>query len=230
MSERTTLISVTTVKERTCSSSIGRVFLATLGAVLFSLFLAQNAGLVRCPLDDVPAAKKAELRKLWNFEAQAHEANLALWARERDEHEAEARDWAHEREEWVRQRAEWERERMEEERHRLEVKRRSQGVYWTEPAGDHHCHSYGTRTYTAYLRDIPQDLNWLEVCDNMPPVVIHGRELSKPDKCERNVSAAWRRVNVTEDAEGGAHRVEERLRACGTSTSTNRTASLTGTA
>ncbi|KAI0335638.1 hypothetical protein GY45DRAFT_816711 [Cubamyces sp. BRFM 1775] len=185
-------------KKRTAScvsSPIGRVFLAAFGAVLFALFLAQNAGLARCPLNDVPAAEKAELRKLWNREAEVHAANLAMWAHERAEHEAETRDWTHEREEWAMQRAEWARERAEEERHRLEVRRRSQGVYWTEPAGDHRCHSWGTRTYTAYLKDVPGDLNWLEVCDNMPPVVIHGRELSKPDKCERNgrgeIQGAW---------------------------------------
>ncbi|KAH9899697.1 hypothetical protein C8Q73DRAFT_638856 [Cubamyces lactineus] len=193
VSEHTTLIALP-VKKRTGSSFVGRA-LAGLGAVLVALFLAQNAGLVRCPLNDVPAAEKAELRRLWNLEAQAHEADFALWAHQRDEHEAEARAWALEREEWVRQRAEWETERAEEERHRLEVMRRSQGVYWTEPAGDHRCHSYGTRTYTAYLRGIPEGLNWLEVCDNMPPVVVHGRELSKPDKCERNgrgeVEGVW---------------------------------------
>ncbi|KAI9000850.1 hypothetical protein BD414DRAFT_472918 [Trametes punicea] len=153
---------------------------------MFAVFLAQNFGLVRCPLNDMSAAEKAELRRQWRREVAAHQVEVDIWARERSEHAAETREWNNEREAFAREREEWQRQREEEERHRLEVKRRSQGVHWTEPSADAHCHSYGTRTYTAYLRDIPGDLNWLEVCDNMPPVVIHGRELSKPDKCERN--------------------------------------------
>ncbi|KAI0775946.1 hypothetical protein BD413DRAFT_602474 [Trametes elegans] len=93
------------------------------------------------------------------------------WARERDAHRAEL--------------AEWQREREEVAAHRREVVRRSQGVYWTEPHADAHCHAWGTRAHYAQLRDVPTDLNWLEVCDNMPPVNIHGHNLSKPDRCER---------------------------------------------
>ncbi|KAL1940033.1 hypothetical protein VTO73DRAFT_9368 [Trametes versicolor] len=227
--------------------------------ILFALFIVQNAGLVRCPLNDAPAAEKEAIRRQWGRERNAHQAELAQWGREREEHTGELRAWederaAHraehkhwlseraeeeeawrrkrdawrkqqeqdrreeetrrqaireafqaERESWRRQReaeqqqrqvardefqAEregWRRQREEEERHRLEVVRRSQGVYWTEPRGDEHCHSFGTRAYSSYLKDIPGDLNWLEVCNNMPPVVIHGREMSSsPHKCERD--------------------------------------------
>lgn len=221
-------------------------------AIFVILFLAQNAGLVRCPLNDVPAAEKAALRRQWGTEWEAHQTESARWTRERREHTAELRVWEHERvvhreerEGWLAQRKNdeetwrqqqevardafegehreeeaerqaardawkeegeaeerkrqevrdaFERERADEERHRLEVVRRSQGVYWTEPHGDWRCHAYGTRIYTSYLRDIPGDMNWLEVCDNMPPVVIHGREVSKPSKCERNVSRPHRRI------------------------------------
>lgn len=231
--------------------------------ILVALFLAQNAGLVRCPLNDVSAAEKAELRRQWGVERETHRTESAQWIRERREHTAELRVWEHERvvhreerEDWLAQRKKdeeswrrqqgatrreeerrqqaardaferdrreeenqrqaardawkeegeaeerkrqelrdaFERERADEERHRLEVVRRSQGVYWTEPHEDWRCHAYGTRIYTSYLRDIPGDMNWLEVCDNMPPVVIHGREVSKPSKCERNVSRPRPRI------------------------------------
>lgn len=145
----------------------------SLAVIVLALFLAQNLGLVRCPLDDVPAEEKAKLRRQWK-------RDLTKWTRERDRYVAEQRTWEQER---ATRRA----EREEEEKHRLEVVRRSQGVYWTEPRAER-CHSYGIRVYSANLRDIPGDLNWLEVCENMPPVTIHGREISKPSKCEWNVS------------------------------------------
>lgn len=273
--------------------------------ILFALFIAQNAGLVRCPLNDAPAAEKEAIRRQWGRERNAHQAELAQWGREREEHTGELRAWEDERaahrtehKHWLSERAEeeeawhrkrdawrkqqeqerweeekrrqaireafrlereeeerqrqtardefqaeregwrrqreaeehqrqaarnefqaeregwrrqreaeehqrqaardefqteregWRRQREEEERHRLEVVRQSQGVYWTEPRGDEHCHSFGTRAYSSYLKDIPGDLNWLEVCNNMPPVVIHGREMgSSPHKCERDVSS-----------------------------------------
>ncbi|OJT15469.1 hypothetical protein TRAPUB_7340 [Trametes pubescens] len=293
--ERTSLTTGVDKPRRISVYSLYGVF-----AILLALFVAQNAGIVRCPLNDVPAAEKAELRRQWGLERESHRTESAQWTRERREHIAELRVWEHERimhreerEDWVRQRArdqeawrkeqdaarqeeerrqqaardafererqeeerqrqaardawkdecegeerkrqevrdEWkeegeaeerkrqevrdawkeegeaeerkrqevrdafERERADEERHRLEVVRRSQGVYWTEPHEDWRCHAYGTRIYTSYLRDIPDDLNWREVCDNMPPVVIHGREVSKPSKCERDnkgeVTGVW---------------------------------------
>ncbi|KAI0638545.1 hypothetical protein C8Q77DRAFT_1091643 [Trametes polyzona] len=195
--------------------------LCILGLFL-ALFFAQNTGLVRCPINDVPASEKALLRREWAREKEAHRLDLGQWARERKEHVAELRVWGREREiqladqeqlrraferereGWQAERDEeernrqvardafegevegWRKQREDEERHRLEVVRRSQGVYWTEPHGESNCHTFGTRAYHAYLKDIPADVNWLEVCDNMPPVVIHGREMSKPFKCERN--------------------------------------------
>ncbi|CDO76564.1 hypothetical protein BN946_scf184982.g23 [Trametes cinnabarina] len=177
---------------RTQASAIGkpwslwfrmRVFI---GAIIFAMFIAQNLGLLRCPLNDVPAAEKARLRALWRTESDEHARDVDTWARERTEYEAERRAHEAERRAHEAEREQWAVEREKEELHRLEVLRRSQGVYWTEPSGDAHCHAYGTRTYVAYLRDIPGDLNWREVCEYMPPVVIHGRALAKPDKCERN--------------------------------------------
>ncbi|KAI0650391.1 hypothetical protein C8Q79DRAFT_943463 [Trametes meyenii] len=220
--------------------------LSSLGGILF----AQNASLVRCPLNEIPAAEKAELRRQWTTERKAHQVELKTWAGEHENHARERDQWKHEqdvhqseRENWGKvrrdgerrrevERKEFERERErwkqqqeadglswrkrqearrleeqtmrdafeaeqvvwrrrqeEEAKHRLEVIRGGQGVYWTELHGDIRCHSYGTRTYTAYLRDLPSDLNWLEVCGSMPPVTIHGRELSKPFKFERTGDA-----------------------------------------
>ncbi|KAL1943032.1 hypothetical protein VTO73DRAFT_4703 [Trametes versicolor] len=162
---------LTTRKDKPRTTGKFKVFYVSLAVIVLALFLAQNLGLVRCPLDDVPAEEKAKLRRQWK-------RDLTKWTRERDRYVAEQRTWEQER---ATRRA----EREEEEKHRLEVVRRSQGVYWTEPRAER-CHSYGTRIYSANLRDIPGDLNWLEVCENMPPVTIHGREISKPSKCEWN--------------------------------------------
>ncbi|KAI0832596.1 hypothetical protein BC628DRAFT_1414880 [Trametes gibbosa] len=157
-----------------------------IGAILLVMFLAQNVGLMRCPLNDVSAQQKAALRRQWAqekaewaAEQDAHRADVDTWTRERAEHAEELAGWQRDLEDWARRRA-------EEEAHRLELERRSQGVYWTEPLGDPNCHAYGTRTYYSWLRDLPGDLNWREVCFNMPPVVVHGRTFTTPDKCERN--------------------------------------------
>lgn len=136
------------------------------------------------------------------------------WSRQRQEAERQQRQA---REAFEQENQGWVKQREQEERHRLEVVRRSQGVYWTEPHGDTHCHSYGTRTYMSYLKDIPGDLNWLEVCNDMPPVVIHGRELKKTFKCERNVgrsSMLWRNVILTPaiGQQRGCRRMVHRLR------------------
>ncbi|KAI0375812.1 hypothetical protein BV20DRAFT_18204 [Pilatotrama ljubarskyi] len=166
----------------------GRTLLATIGTVLLALFVAQNAGMVRCPLNDVPAAEKAELRHKWSLERAAHQEEHQTWGKERAEHAAFLAAWEQERDAHSKELEEWAQQREEEARHRLELTRRSQGVYWTEPYGDAHCHSYGTRTYYAYLRDVPADLNWREVCYNMPPVSVHGRNLTDLSKfkCELN--------------------------------------------
>ncbi|KAH9850754.1 hypothetical protein C2E23DRAFT_834057 [Lenzites betulinus] len=191
------------------------LLLKCIAGILVAVFIAQNAGLVRCPLNDISAEDKAEFRRQWSeekarlrrewnrewaahrtevadarrawaAEQEAHRIEAAAWTRERAEHVDEVAGWQRDRDEHGRELEDWARQRAEEEAHRTEVKRRSQGVYWTEPLGDAHCHAYGTRTYYSWLRDLPHDLNWLEVCYNMPPVSVHGRTYTAPDKCERN--------------------------------------------
>ncbi|KAI0832606.1 hypothetical protein BC628DRAFT_1347478 [Trametes gibbosa] len=238
------------------------VLVRCLGAILLVVLLAQNAGLVRCPLNDVSADEKAasrrewaeekaafrrewaeekaglrrewegewaahraeigdarrrwaaeraahlaeveqvrnrwaaerdahrdeveDARRRWGVEQEAHRAEVGTWTRERAEHVDEVAGWQRDRDGHARELEDWARQRAEEAAHRLELERRSQGVYWTEPLGDPNCHAYGTRTYYSWLRDLPGDLNWREVCFNMPPVVVHGRTFTTPDKCERN--------------------------------------------
>ncbi|KAL1944323.1 hypothetical protein VTO73DRAFT_3508 [Trametes versicolor] len=155
------------------------LFLWGIGAIAIVLFLSQNAGLVRCPLNDVPAAEKAALRREWRVES-------ATWAQSRAEFAEEAAAYERASAAHRAELEDWRAQREEEARHRLEVQRRSEGVWWTEPRGEARCRAYGTRAYSAYLRDVPAGLNWLEVCYAMPPVVIHGRNVSQPDVCELN--------------------------------------------
>ncbi|OJT13299.1 hypothetical protein TRAPUB_10065 [Trametes pubescens] len=165
-----------------------RLLLWGTGTIALVLLICQNAGLVRCPLNDnVSAADKTALRQQWKEEWQKHQTELETWKREHAEYEKEAAGWERGREEHKKELEDWQRQREEEARHRLELQRRSQGVYWTEPHGDPHCRAYGTRAYYAYLKDVPGDLSWREVCYNMPPVPISGgRNLTEPDTCERN--------------------------------------------
>ncbi|KAI0722797.1 hypothetical protein C8Q76DRAFT_720350 [Earliella scabrosa] len=172
---------------------IRRILTATLGCLLLVLFLAQNLGLVTCPMDNVSAAEKRALRRQWKAEKTAHDANVRGWNQERAFHEKEVRGWEQQRAEWREEERQWEERRRDEERHRKEIERRRQGVWWTEPVGDAGCVAYGTRAYRARLMDIPQNLNWREVCEDMP-VTIHERAIDAPDKCEklkRKVWATW---------------------------------------
>lgn len=149
----------------------------------------------------------------WEQERSNHSRELCLWDAEREgrvrdreswkkEVEAERQEWwrkaTAERQNWERVRnaeraqhanelAEWERQRGEEERHRKEVMRRRQGVWWSDPWKNGGCYEAGKRSYSAHLYDIPGDLNWLEVCMDMPKK-IEGRIFDRPEKCERRVS------------------------------------------
>ncbi|OJT03282.1 hypothetical protein TRAPUB_6150 [Trametes pubescens] len=185
--------------ERLRENTMLRILYMSLSVIFIAIFLAQNLGLVRCPLNDVSAAEKTELRRKWQRETAEwvrerveHAAEVYIWEQERIEHAIDQTTWVQERSKHAADERTWEQERTtrraereEEERHRLEVVRRSQGVYWTEPHAER-CHSYGTRFYSANLKDIPGDLNWLEVCESMPPVVIHGQNFGKPSNCDRD--------------------------------------------
>lgn len=166
---------------------IRRILTATLGCLLLVLFLAQNLGLVTCPMDNVSAAEKRALRRQWKADKIAHDADVRGWNQERAFHEKEVRGWEQQRAEWREEERQWEERRRDEERHRKEIERRRQGVWWTEPVGDAGCVAYGTRAYRARLMDIPQNLNWREVCEDMP-VTIHESAIDAPDKCEKLVS------------------------------------------
>lgn len=44
----------------------------TFGIILVAMFIAQNAGLIRCPLNDVSSKEKARLREAWKIEQAQH--------------------------------------------------------------------------------------------------------------------------------------------------------------
>lgn len=63
----------------------------------------------------------------------------------------------------------------------------SSGLYWDELQGNIHCIAYGTRRYTARLRNVPFWANRTRACLETP-AQINGVILTSPDECEVNVS------------------------------------------
>ncbi|RPD66993.1 hypothetical protein L226DRAFT_529388 [Lentinus tigrinus ALCF2SS1-7] len=184
--------------------------------VLVVLFMVQTLGYIPTMVDDISASEKREIHWQWQRERYDHrievarrKAQLAKLEQERWEasrnfeeqrkaYEQEREQWEHDRQEerkrWANEKQQWERERQEEERHRKEVERRRQGVHWNGPWKNRGCDGYGVQSYSANLLDIPGDLNWREVCEDMP-IQIEGRWYDKPDKCEahdhQHVWATW---------------------------------------
>ncbi len=77
-----------------------RLLLWGTGTIALVLLICQNAGLVRCPLNDnVSAADKTALRQQWKEEWQKHQTELETWKREHAEYEKEAAGWERGREE-----------------------------------------------------------------------------------------------------------------------------------
>ncbi|KAI0720297.1 hypothetical protein C8T65DRAFT_634056 [Cerioporus squamosus] len=171
-----------------------RLLCTILGSILMVILILQNLSVISCPLDDVSASAKRAIRREWKAQTKAHKILLDEWAADRELHEQETHQWDAERAQWLEERNKWEEERKNEERHRKEVERKRQGVYWTEPVGDAHCKAYDTRVYRATLKDIPPDLNWLEVCSDMPNTV-RGRQFDGPADCQRDdrgdVQGSW---------------------------------------
>ncbi|KAH9943284.1 uncharacterized protein BXZ73DRAFT_97334 [Epithele typhae] len=165
-------------------------------------FILQNAGFVSTLADDVPLSEKLALRAAWRSEEAAHAADRTKWAIERarwgDERtrwDAERLEWAHEQEGIARERQAWAQEQARWAQWRKEVAARRGGAHFTPPwhAGGGTCAAYGTRAYSAYMRDIPADADWYEVCMNTA-YNFHGRWV-EPDQCERGgrgeVWATW---------------------------------------
>ncbi|KAF9450141.1 hypothetical protein P691DRAFT_495714 [Macrolepiota fuliginosa MF-IS2] len=57
------------------------------------------------------------------------------------------------------------------------------GLYWDELQGSSHCVAYGTRRYTARLRNVPFWANRTRACMETP-IQINGAIISSPDGCE----------------------------------------------
>lgn len=62
------------------------------------------------------------------------------------------------------------------------------GLYWDELRGSPHCIAYGTRRYTARLRNVSFWVNRTRACMETP-IQINDVTLSSPDECEVNVSS-----------------------------------------
>ena len=162
------------------------------------LALAQYTSLFSFILDDDSLEKRDMLRHEWRLERDAHAREEARWNHDRAVHLREMHAWKHEletlqekRDQWIREveteRAQWAFEHRKEELRRKEIERKRQGVHWSEAWGNQRCSAYGTRSYNAHLLDIPDDLNWYEVCTDLPNK-IHGRWVDKPAMCQRDVS------------------------------------------
>ncbi|PIL37312.1 hypothetical protein GSI_01005 [Ganoderma sinense ZZ0214-1] len=168
---------------------------------LAALLAAQNFSLIPLLTDDIPLEEKNAVRREWRREQQAHEHEVAKWNGERAAHLRDMRAWQNElealhrkRDQWMRdveaERTQWAAEHREEELHRKEIERKRQGVHWSAAWGSNSCVAYGTRSYNAYLLDIPAELNWYEVCADMPNK-FHGLWVDKPATCQRDRNGVW---------------------------------------
>ena len=55
--------------------------------------------------------------------------------------------------------------------------------YWNPPTSEEHCHSYGTREYTARLINLSWKYDKILWCERTP-IVIHNVTFERPDFCE----------------------------------------------
>lgn len=91
------------------------------------------------------------------------------------------------REEQVESRESKKRDLQEEKNKGEEEIRRSWGLRWDKPQKGEHCMAYGTREYTARLRNAPIFSDWAGACSNTK-VEINGITVSKPTFCEIRVN------------------------------------------
>lgn len=62
------------------------------------------------------------------------------------------------------------------------------GLYWDELRGSPHCLAYGTRRYTARLRNVSFWANHTRACMETP-IQINGLMISSPDECDVHASS-----------------------------------------
>ncbi|KAM5535519.1 hypothetical protein V8D89_010856 [Ganoderma adspersum] len=188
-----------TIPPRRSTSGISVInILSVIAAVLFAIVLAQNTGLWPTLADDVPASKKAALRERWRLEKQMWVVEKGQWAVEQAKHQEKVAMWERERhareeerEAFELEKVEWARQRREEEKHRKEIEWRRRGAHWSEPwPGSSQCHGYGRRPYSANLLNLPEGVNYVEACMDMP-IEINGRWMDGPDKCEQDKHNIW---------------------------------------
>ncbi|KAI6025136.1 hypothetical protein PISMIDRAFT_672937 [Pisolithus microcarpus 441] len=125
---------------------------------------------------------QAEERLRWEVEEENHLQEMEQW-RTKWQQEEENHHRAMEQ-----QRAEWrweveEHDRLERERRDQEkLERQKMDMFWDQVEA-HHCTTYATREYTAYLANLPVDYpHRMEACKETP-LEIHGRK-HLPKYCE----------------------------------------------
>ncbi|KAI6160302.1 hypothetical protein EDD17DRAFT_830493 [Pisolithus thermaeus] len=125
----------------------------------------------QCPLS--PEARD-RMRGEWQKEVLVQENLRHEWQREEEERR-------HKREEW--QREVEEREHLERERRDQEKRERQKMDMFWDQVKVHHCTTYGTREYTAYLANLPIDYpQRVEACKETQ-LEIHGKSYF-PKHCE----------------------------------------------
>ena len=60
-------------------------------------------------------------------------------------------------------------------------------AYWDNPLAGERCRAFGSREYTAQLRNLPFFADWESACKNTP-ITINGVPHSHPSRCEKKVS------------------------------------------
>lgn len=72
-------------------------------------------------------------------------------------------------------------DREEDRQHRGRM-----NLYWDTPVPAMQCARWGTQTYSARLWNVETGYSWVKACERTP-VVIHGKMIPHPDRCEDRV-------------------------------------------
>ncbi|KAI6019535.1 hypothetical protein BKA83DRAFT_4307353 [Pisolithus microcarpus] len=125
----------------------------------------------QCPLS---YEARDRMRGGWQKEVHVQENLRREWQREEEEQRHKREEWKWEVEEHER----LERERRDQEKR----KRQKMDMFWDQVEA-HHCTTYGTKGYTAYLANLPIDYpNRIEACKETK-LEIHGGSYF-PKHCE----------------------------------------------
>ena len=145
-------------------------------AILLVFMLTSTILLAVDRFRDIPNSEaRAHIRREWHREELAHDKQHRWWDIERDQWEQDRRRWEIEKARHEAEDRRWEKERL-----------RRMRLYWGPLWRNDHCHSYGTREYTARLWNIAPGADGLAVCMQMPMTI--NNILILPSECEDRVS------------------------------------------